>query len=341
MSTIDLPFLPDDADAARPEDLSRRQRPPRPKPQPMVLGTEAMPKSWPGEDPSAAPFHYIGAAFTPLEFRDYCLQYYFGSAPPSYWVWHHTYNPDISTAPVNPNNSSTWWDRNEQGMTLEEKRKKRKPQLDSIMIYYRDSLGWTVGPHLFVDDLFIWVMTPMYYIGIHCNEGNSYSKNGKKRYSIGCEMIGYYDYYEWSPAIYAMGGWACACVKAALHYNNVYTPAGQDQPWVHDPELSGHRDYTTQKTCPGLKITNEYFTRAAADGWANYQNGIIPGVSVTRVRAKGVPVYQEEDCTGPLWGYLANGEVVELDATYSGNRAHLKDGRGFIRTNNDTVEVVA
>lgn len=56
-----------------------------------------------------------------------------------------------------------------------------------------------------------------------------------------------------------------------------------------------------------------------------------------RMQVRGVPVYQEEDCTGPLWGYLVPGEVVTIDMTYDDERAHLSDGRGFIWLDDSVV----
>lgn len=44
----------------------------------------------------------------------------------------------------------------------------------------------------------------------------------------------------------------------------------------------------------------------------------------------GVPVYQSSTGVGALWGHLAQGEPVEIDATYSSGVGHLKDGRGFV-----------
>lgn len=44
----------------------------------------------------------------------------------------------------------------------------------------------------------------------------------------------------------------------------------------------------------------------------------------------GTPIYQRQDRTGPLAGYLLPGEQVEVDAVYADGGAHLKDGRGFV-----------
>lgn len=276
-------FLPHDADAARSEDLARRQTAP---PAPATLS--AAPHAWPGEDPAFAPLHYIGVGLTPAEFRDYCLAYDFGSVPPSYWIWHHTVNPDASWAPMS-SNQATWWDRNEQGMTLAQKKTKRKGQLDAIARYYI-GLGWTTCPHLFVDDIWVWLACPMYFIAIHANEGNSYTKSGKTRYSIGCEVVGFYDRATWSPAVRATAGWAFACVKQRLNIQIVYTSAPQDRPDLHDPQLSGHRDYTTEKTCPGTAITPEFYVQAAHDGWAAYQANTPPGQApADPLRARTLP----------------------------------------------------
>ena len=44
--------------------------------------------------------------------------------------------------------------------------------------------------------------------------------------------------------------------------------------------------------------------------------------------ARGIPVYQRSDRTGPLWGFLQSGETVVIDNPANG---HLADGRGFVR----------
>lgn len=47
-------------------------------------------------------------------------------------------------------------------------------------------------------------------------------------------------------------------------------------------------------------------------------------------RAKGTPIYQRQDRTGPIAGYLAVGEQVAIDRTYPDGGGHLQDGRGFV-----------
>lgn len=55
---------------------------------------------------------------------------------------------------------------------------------DSLVGYYK-GLGWSSGPHMFVDDQLIWLFTPLTTPGTH-----SPSWNGSK---IGIEMVGDYD----------------------------------------------------------------------------------------------------------------------------------------------------
>lgn len=281
----------------------------------------------PSEDPNFAPFHYIGQALTPTEFRQYCLDYNFGSSPPSYWIWHHSWNPDASWAPRGTD-KSTWWDRNEQGLTAEQRRAKRKPQLDAIARYYI-GLGWSAGPHLFIDDLFIWLFTPMYNVGIHANEGNSYKKAGKLHYSIGCEVIGAYDKTPWPAPIRDMAGWAFACVKARLGIETAYTAAPQDRPDLHDPQLSGHRDYTTEKTCPGSAITPEFYIQAAARGWGAYQANILPGALRYQAGPHGAIAQQDRRPDAPAAKLYQPGEPFEGDGELNGY-VHDRTGIGFV-----------
>lgn len=256
------------ASAARPQDLQQPTQNALPPVAPKAW-------QWPVEDTSIANFHYIGQALTPAEFRQYCLDYkatgQFGTYPPSYFVFHHTANPDTYAAPLN-SDPNIKWDRNEQGLTVAQIKTKRKPQLDSIMNFYRNSYGWNVGFHILVDDLFVWLFTPMFYVPIAQNEGNSYYKNGILRYGIACEVVGFYDRVAYPQAIYDNVGYACACLKAVLGYELKYISAPEDRPDLHDLSLSAHEDYTDEKTCPGNQITPQYYVTCAQDGYARYQS---------------------------------------------------------------------
>src|SRR4030095_15265856 len=89
--------------------------------------------------------------------------------------------------------------------------------LTGIKNYYRDSLGWDRGPHLFIDEKWIWLFTPMYEVGIHAAEGNGYHDSaGPLHYSIGIEVLGYYEHVQWTSAIANNVAVAVAMVRQRL-----------------------------------------------------------------------------------------------------------------------------
>lgn len=249
----DTTVLPFDADAHDP-------RAPQ-KPRPAVLG-EAFP--------------YIGKGCTLAQFSEYIQTYNFGKVPPDHVIFHHTANPDASYAPLS-SNPATRWDRNEAGMSISEMYYKRKRQLDGLKSYYEKTLGWSAGPHIFIDDRWIWLMTPMYDVGIHAKWGNSFRSHGRLHYSIGIEVIGYYERREWPAPVQALVGGAVRALQAQLGtfsldymYQTDDSKPGMKvakgvQVCAH-PErlkfggLASHADYNKPQ-CPGAAITPDFYTK--------------------------------------------------------------------------------
>ena len=58
-------------------------------------------------------------------------------------------------------------------------------QVGNIRDYYRNSLGWSAGPHLFIDEDEIYGMTDFRHRGVHAVSFNSYA--------IGIEVLGWYN----------------------------------------------------------------------------------------------------------------------------------------------------
>src|SRR4051812_28639705 len=156
---------------------------------------------------SAGPFLYLGTGLTAPAFATYVASYNFGRIPPSYVVLHHTAIPSTL---VNRFPSGAVWDADERGLSEAQIYQKRTRQLDNLRNFYRDTLGWDRGPHLFIDEKYIWLFTPMNAVGIHAKEGNSYTLGGKLHYSIGIEVVGYYEDKPWPAPV-------AANVRAALH----------------------------------------------------------------------------------------------------------------------------
>jgi N-acetylmuramoyl-L-alanine amidase len=259
-------------------------------------------------------FAYIGQAKTGQEFIDYVAGYDFGSVPPSFVVIHNTYSPDASWAPISTNQAS-WWDRNEAGLSADQIKAKRKPQLDSIMVYYRDTKHWTTGPHLFIDERWIWLFTPMYDVGTHAASGNSYhDASGQLHYSIGIETVGYFQSHGWPEAMQKLLQIAVQTLRDRLkNFDIVYTSAPDNRPDLHDHQISFHNDYNKPE-CPGAVITPTYAIPILAKPYQTvYMRYVVTSpCAVLTDRQPGAPLANGPD-NGQTW--LAPGDTINVGDT--------------------------
>lgn len=159
----------------------------------------------------------IGKVLSIAEWQNYVANYDFGRLAPSRLVLHHTYRPD-----------ETQW----RGLT----------SMRGMQNFYAGK-GWTAGPHIYVAPDGIWLFTPMSQIGIHAGTGNGSLKAGW--YSIGLEMVGYFDTKRPSGAVW---DYAKAVMVGLSRRLNI--PPRQ--------LISFHRDYTNQKSCPGWAVTKDW-----------------------------------------------------------------------------------
>lgn len=206
---------------------------------------------------AAAPFAYVGAGLSLDAFRLYVQEYDFGSIFPDQLIIHNTANPDASWAPLN-NDPRIKWDRNEAGLTAPQIYDKRRKQLDGARDYYI-SLGWTAGPHLWIDDRAIWLFTPMNTVGVHAKEGNSYhDAAGRLHYTIGIEVVGWYGNVGWPASIQTLLRGAVQMLRDVLGtFQIVYRTAPLHSPARHQGSIAFHRDYNKPE-CPGGVITPAY-----------------------------------------------------------------------------------
>ena len=203
----------------------------------------------PGAGVLSAQFAYIGKGLTPPEFEAYVSGYNFGSVPPDYVVLHHTAIPSTLAARYP---TGAVWDTNEAGLSTQAIYNKRQRQLDNLMRYYRDTKAWPAGPHLFIDERWIWLFTPMYDVGVHAAQGNSYRDSRRKlHYSLGIEVIGYYERVAWPAAVARNVSGAVAALVKRLH-----TFGYIDKPWAGG--IGSHRMYNKPQ-CPGAKIVPSYY----------------------------------------------------------------------------------
>lgn len=193
---------------------------------------------------SEQPFLYLGTPLTAAAFAQYVQGYDFGSIPPDYVVLHHTAVPSASWARYP---SGAVWDDHETGLSPAQIQAKRRQQLDTVRNYYRDTYGWDRGPHLWIDEKWIWLFTPMREIGIHAKQGNAYHDgDGRLHYSIGIEVVGYYEHTPWPDPIARNVAAAVRALKDKLGTFQ-YVPG----PWKG--KISRHADYN-KPTCPGAAI---------------------------------------------------------------------------------------
>lgn len=110
----------------------------------------------------------IGKAFTPAEFETYVQGLKWGSAfKPKFIVLHNTAAPSLA-------------DRLD-GLT--------KKHILNLQSFYKSpkpkGRGWSGGPHLFIDDLQIWVFNDLTKRGVHSPSWNAVA--------LGIEMLGDFD----------------------------------------------------------------------------------------------------------------------------------------------------
>jgi N-acetyl-anhydromuramyl-L-alanine amidase AmpD len=176
----------------------------------------------------------IGRVLNTDEWLAYVAHYDFGTIPPARLVLHHTYRP----------NQAQWRGlRSMRGMQ-----------------HYYAGLGWSSAPHIYVAPDGIWLFTPMSRVGIHAGTGNQGHTNGVWWYSIGLEMVGYFDYERPSGAV-----WDYARTVMGSLANRLDIAPRQ--------LISFHRDYTNQKSCPGWAVTKEWVF-GEVEAWL--QRGVAP-----------------------------------------------------------------
>lgn len=159
----------------------------------------------------------VGKNFTPSDFQEYVAELTWDTWQPSFIVLHHTAIPSLVQRPNGFNNAS----------------------MSGLQRYYRDELGWSAGPHLFIDDqpTGIWVLTPLTTPGVHAKSFN--------RYSLGVEMLGNYDIEEFNSGR-----------GLAVQQNAIVAIAILSKALGIDPDsMMCHRDEpNTTKTCPGNNV---------------------------------------------------------------------------------------
>jgi hypothetical protein len=173
--------------------------------------------------PPSKSFPIVGVAFTPAQFIAYL-----DGIDDSAMTW----NPSAAT--IHHTASPSLAQRPDGFLTQ---------HMFNLRSWYQ-SLGWNRGPHIFVDDKRIWVFSPLTAKGIHAVSFNSSA--------IGIEILGDYDNED--PKT---GRGLAACTLAAQADAALRARFGITKRNFH------RDDPKTSKTCPGRKITMEWFESLA------------------------------------------------------------------------------
>lgn len=104
----------------------------------------------------------VAKPFSAEDFKTYVAGLRWDAWKPQFLVLHNTATPSLAQRPA--------------GLTLQ--------HIRNLEAYYRDTMRWSAGPHLFIDDKQIWVFTPLTTSGVHSPSWNAVA--------IGIEMLGDY-----------------------------------------------------------------------------------------------------------------------------------------------------
>jgi hypothetical protein len=166
----------------------------------------------------------VDRSFNIESFATYCHTLRWIAWRPSFVVLHNTFDPTLADRP--------------NGLTQD--------SILNLQHYYRDQLGWSAGPHLFVDDLQIWAFTPLTVSGVHSPSWN--------QVSLGVEMLGNYQ-----TEAFTSGRGLAVQNNAAAAIATLTEVLGLDP-----DSMKLHREdpKTTHRDCPGDNVSKSGFIAA-------------------------------------------------------------------------------
>lgn len=179
-------------------------------------------------------FELTGLSWTADQFKDYVDLVPIGSWAKSVTV-HHTYSPDLEDRP------NGW----------------KLSHLENLRYYYCNVLGWSAGPHMFVDENRAWGLSSLHNKGVHAKSFNSSS--------IGIEALGNYD--EEDPKTgRGKKVWSLTAIVVAILLKRLHLKPSKETVLFH------REDPRSNKTCPGSKVEKEWFLSLVNDAYNSNKN---------------------------------------------------------------------
>jgi hypothetical protein len=265
---------------------------------------------------------YIGLGMSVAKFEEYVTSYDFGKYKPTFVVLHHTIMPDTQQARF----LGGVWDADDYSRSEPEVYAHRLKHLGAIKTYYEtEHPDWPAGPHLFVDDRYVWLFSPMNAPGVHAMEGNGRPRS----YSIGIEVVGYYEHVTWPEDVADNVRRVVLALQAQLKTFELVHKKGPGG-------ISAHRDYNKPE-CPGAKITTEYYMGVITKGTKSAAAATYLVTANLKIRQQPRTVLDDGRTPVPTAGMVKYNETVLVDKVLSGEKVidtdqwgHLADGRGFV-----------
>jgi hypothetical protein len=218
-------------------------------------------------------FKFDGRGLTAEEFTAHVRGFNFPATRPAHVVLHHTASP--STRETFQPNTWVWFD--DPNASVDTIKAKRAQQLVNMREFYRwhknprtgEMESWDRGPHLYIDDRWIWLFTPMNTFGIHAIDGNVLRDGTRTHYSIGIEVIGHYTRHTWPRPVADLVGHAVAVLRDQLGTFDLQHQTLRVLGSSQRGGISSHRDYN-KPSCPGDKITNAFYFDVLREGWERF-----------------------------------------------------------------------
>jgi hypothetical protein len=294
--------------------------------------------------PALSGFSYIGRGLTPPEFTDYLAGYNFRPVKPDFVVLHHTAIPTLEQ-----------WTAGDANRSEQQIYENRRTKLGKIKGVY-EGRGWKSGPHLFIDDRWIWLFSEMSEYGTHAKWGNSFRNTSGLHYSIGIEMVGDYTNKPWSSEIANLVGYIVTALQQLGTFELRYIDNKPARVWGKDDDgnpawvlgdksklvsggISSHRDYN-KPACPGNAITDTYYMEIINGYTAKTTCPYQPGhyiVNVNDAHIWEAPKRTNGQIALGGAATLGIGNELEIDIIKQGELingnawwGHLKNGIGFV-----------
>jgi hypothetical protein len=183
----------------------------------------------------------VNRAFTPDDFAHYVDTLSFNAWEPEFVVLHNTAAPTLAQWIAGPTTP--------------------QQRILNLEAFYRDTQGWSAGPHLFIDNRLIWVFTPLTTSGVHSPSWN--------HVAWGVEMVG-----DYSREAFDRGPGANVAENTVRALATLHTVMGLE------PEtLRFHKEdtRTTHKNCPGANVDkDDMIARIREQMSADHPMGLIP-----------------------------------------------------------------